>query len=285
MAAKVIRFVTDSTADVPQEILEKHNIGVVPVFVNYGGNSFADDGKELNRESYYNQLATFRPFPTTSAMPPNMTEQALQKALEGADHVIVLTVSSKLSGVYNAFRLGMQKLPADRITLIDGASTSAGLGMSVIVGAEVAAQTGDVQQTIRAIEAVKQNSKLFAALDTLEFLHRSGRVGWAAAGIGALLQIKPIIAVENGEVVSVARVRTFSRATEELVNYARQFAPLDRLAVLYGVDYEAAQHLRDRLADIAPAGSIFIVRINPAVGTHIGPKGLGVVPLSAKWKS
>lgn len=285
MAAKVIRFVTDSTADIPQEILDKHNIAVVPVFVNYGGNSFADDGKELNRENYYNQLASFRPFPTTSAMPPNMTEQALQKALEGADHVIALTVSSKLSGVYNAFRLGMQKLPADRITLIDGASTSAGLGMSVIVGAEVAAQTGDVQQTIRAIEAVKQNSKLFAALDTLEFLHRSGRVGWAAAGIGALLQIKPIIAVENGEVVSVARVRTFSRATEELVTYVRQFAPLDRLAVLYGTDYEAAQHLRDRLAELAPAGSIFIVRINPAVGTHIGPKGLGVVPLSAKWKS
>jgi DegV family protein with EDD domain len=284
MTPKKIRFITDSTSDIPDDLRARYNIEVVPVFVNYGGSSFADDEKELHREEYYSKLATLRPFPTTSAMPPSMVESVIQKVADDADHIMMLTVSSKLSGVYNAFRLAAQKLPGDKYTLIDSESTTAGLGWQVIVGAETAAQTGDIAATIDAITRVRKNSMVYAALGTLEFLHRSGRVGWAAAGIGSLLQIKPIVGVVNGEVESLQRVRTFSRAVDELVRYAREWAPLDRLIILYGTDYAGASALQDRLSDIAPKDHTYIVRINPAVGTHIGPNGLGVVPLSIKWK-
>jgi DegV family protein with EDD domain len=283
--SKKIRFITDSTCDIPEELVRKHQITVVPVFVNFGGGSFADDGVELKREDYYTKLATLRPFPTTSAMPPAMTEKAFLDAAKEADHVVAITVSSKLSGVYNAFRLGAQKLPADRFTLIDGQSTTTGLGWQVVIGAEVAEQTGDVEQVISAINRVRDATRVYAALGTLEFLHRSGRVGWAAAGIGTLLQIKPIIKVEDGEVKSLSRVRTFSRAVDELIRFAHDHAPLDRLAVLYGIDTDAAYTLKERLKDIAPPDNTYIVRINPAVGTHIGPNGLGIAPVSASWKN
>ncbi len=285
MAFKKIRFITDSTADIPESLIEKHQITVVPVFVNYDGGSFADDEKELSREAYYNKLQHIRPFPTTSAMPPGLCEKAIMQVADECDHIFIVTLSAKLSGVYNAFRLAVQKLPADRYTLIDSLSTTTGLGWPVVIGAEVAEKTGDIQQVINAINRVRDATRVYAALGTLEFLHRSGRVGWAAAGIGTLLQIKPILKVEDGEVKSMARVRTFSRAVDELVTAAHAHAPLDRLVILYGIDLQGAHNLQNRLKDIAPPDQTYIVRINPAIGTHIGPNGLGVVPVSASWKS
>lgn len=284
MAFKKIKFVTDSTADIPEEFRSKYDIRVVPVFVNYNNTSYADDGKELNRAEYYKHLADLRPFPTTSAMPSGLTEKAVMEVMQDADHVIILTVSSKLSGVHNAFRLGTQKLPSDKYTLIDSMSVTSGLGLQVIAGAEAAAETGDVQKTIDAINRMRQGSMVYAAVGTLEFLHRSGRVGWAAAGIGSLLQIKPLLKVEDGEVKQMAKVRTFSRAVDELVHVAHEYAPLDQLVILYTVDREGAVALQERLKDIAPAGHTYVVQICSAVGTHLGPNGLGVVPVRASWK-
>jgi DegV family protein with EDD domain len=284
MIFKKIRFVTDSTCDIPSEWIEKYRVGIVPAFVNYGGSSYADDGVELIREEYYNKLSSMRPFPTTSAPPPGLAEKVIKEAFEDADHLFILTASAKLSGIYNAMRLGASSLPQDRVTLIDSHTTTMGLGWQVWIGAETAAKTGDVQQAQEAILRVREAQRVFAALGTLEFLHRSGRVGWAAAGIGTLLQIKPVIEVKDGEVESIARVRTFGRAIDELIRLAHESAPLDRLAILYVSDMEAAQQLRAQLQDIAPPDTIF-TRVCPAIGTHIGPSGLGLSPVQQSWRT
>lgn len=281
MAFKKIRFVTDSTCDIPSELVAQYRIGVVPCYINYNNTSYADDGKELVREEYYNKLSSLRPFPTTSAMPPSVAEEVIKTAAEDADHVIIVGVSSKLSGVLNAMRLGAQScLPADRYTIVDSEQVTMGMGWQVLAGAEVAEKTGDVQQTVEAMTRTRKNARVYAALSTLEFLHRSGRVGWAAAGIGQLLQIKPLIAVVDGEVESVARVRTFSRALDELIRVAHAETPLERLAVLYASDHAAALDLKERLKDIAPPGTL-VASITPTVGTHIGPGGLGVATVRA----
>lgn len=284
MTFKKIRFVTDSTCDIPPEWIEKFRIGIVPAFVNYGGESYADDGVQLIREEYYEKLASIRPFPTTSAPPPGLAEETIKQIFEDADHLFILTASAKLSGIYNAMRLGASDLPQDRVTLIDSTSTTMGLGWQVVIGAEVAEKTGDVTQVHDAIMRVQKAQRVFAALGTLEFLHRSGRVGWAAAGIGTLLQIKPVIEVRDGEVHSIARVRTFARAIDELIKLTREIAPLDRLAVLYASDVDGAHQLFEQLKDIAPPDTIF-VRINPAIGTHIGPSGLGLSPVQQSWRT
>src|SRR5262245_4632903 len=114
MTFKTIRFVTDSCCDIPPELVKKWKIGVVPAFVNYGGKSYADDGVELDREVYYNQMPTMTSQPTTSAPSPGLAEQVINQTFEDADHLVILCVPARLSGIYNAMRLGSAGIPADR---------------------------------------------------------------------------------------------------------------------------------------------------------------------------
>lgn len=279
MAFQKIRFVTDSTCDLPADIVQKYQIGVIPTFINQGDRSLADNGKDFTRDEFYRQLPHFNPLPTTSAMPPALAEEIILRTFEGADHLFLISVASKLSGVYNIMRLCATKLPPNSFTLIDSRSVTLGLGFQVMAGAEAAEATGDVEQVKAAVERVRDRAHVYAALETMEFLRRSGRVGWAAASIGALLQIKPLIEVYDGDVKSVSRVRTFGRAVDELIRIAHYHAPLERLAVLYISDRGDAERLRDRLADIAPPDTL-IFSVTPTIGVHVGTGGVGVVTVT-----
>lgn len=285
MSSKRIRFVTDSTCDLPPDLIEQHRISVAPCYINYGGGSYADDGVQLVREQYYEQLPDLHPQPTTSAMPPGVAEDAIRAVMDDAEHVIIINVASKLSGVYNTFRLAAASvLPPDQYTLIDSTTMSMGLGYQVLIGAETAAATGDVAQVVAAIERVRAAQSVLCVLATIEYMRRSGRVSWAAAGIGALLQIKPLIEVNDGEVRALGRIRTFKRAVDELVSFAHERAPLDRLAVLHANNPEGAHALAERLADIAPPNVLF-VNVTPTIGTHIGPGALGFAYVSQSWRN
>lgn len=279
MTFKKIRFVTDSTCDLPAEIVQKYNIAVLPTYINYGDESLADDGVELVREDFYRELPTRSPFPKTSAISPATAEEVIQRTFADADHLFLVAVASKLSAVYNIMRLAAAKLPQDRVTLIDSKSVTMGLGFQVLAGAEAAEATSDMDKVRAAIESTRDRAHVYAALETMEFLKRSGRISWAAAGIGALLHINPMLHVFDGEVMSGKRVRTFARALDELVELAHQQAPLERMALLYISDYEYAGKLRERLSDIAPPNTL-IVSVTPTIGVHIGTGGVGVVTVS-----
>jgi DegV family protein with EDD domain len=281
MTFKKIRFVTDSTSDIPADLVQKYGIGNIPTIVNYGDKSLSDNGVDLIREDFYRQLPSMNPFPTTAAMPPALAEEIIKRTFEDADHLFLISVASKLSGVYNIMRLSASKLPPERVTLIDSKSVTLGLGFQVLAGAETAEATGDVEQVKKAVESVRDRAYVYAALETMEFLRRSGRVGWAAAGIGALLQIKPLLEVYDGDVKSGNRVRTFGRAVEELIRLTHEQSPLERLAILYISDRSDAEKLRDRLSDIAPADTL-IVSVTPTIGSHVGTGGVGVVTVSSQ---
>lgn len=284
MSPKKIRFVVDSTCDIPADLVEKHQIGIVPCYINYNNESYADDGSEAFRDQFYAQLPTVHPHPTTAAMPPAAAEQIIKKTLEDADHVVILSVSSKLSGVYNALRLGASSLPADQYTLIDSLNTSMGLGFQVLLGAEIAEQTGDLKQVVDSIYRIRDVAHIYVALATIEYLRRSGRVGWAAAGIGSLLQIKPLLDVHEGEAKPAGRVRTFKRAVEEMEQFVRMQAPLERMAILYATDINQGHEVLASLKDIAPP-DVRLIRITPTIGTHIGPGGIAVATISQKWRT
>lgn len=283
MTFKKIHFVTDSTCDIPLELAEKWHITVVPAFVNYGGASYADYGDEKTRAEYYTMLATAKEIPTTAAPSSGMAEEAIRNAFLDADHVVMITAPAKLSGIYNAFRLGASTLSQNQVTLIDSGTVSSALGWQVVLGAEVAAETGDVQKTLDAIARVRAHSKIYAAIATVDYLRRSGRVNRLIASLGSLLQIKPILEVEDGEVNPAFRVRTFGKALEKLADLARSYAPLDRLTVLHSNNLEGAQQVKKMLSDCLPPNTVTIV-VNTALGTHIGPGAVGVAPVSRKWR-
>jgi DegV family protein with EDD domain len=284
MTSKKIRIVTDSTCDIPAELIKQYGIGVVPCFVNYGGQSYADNGVDFIRENYYAQMPDIRPPATTSAPPPGLAEEVIKATFEGADHLMIICVPAKLSGVFNTLRLGAKDLPPECVTMVDSGTVAMALGWQVIIAAETAEATGDVNAVLNAVQRVREHQNLYAALATMEYLRRSGRVGWAAANIGQLLQIKPIIEVEEGNVHSIAKVRTFTRAVDELYNLTDKEAPLDRLAVLHTNNLEGAHEFHQRLGDIAPPDTLF-VNLNPSVGTHIGPGALGVATVSKSWRT
>lgn len=279
-----IKFVTDTVADLPSELVERYDIAVVPTFVNYGGQSFADDGKELDREAFYRDLPNLSSHATTAAPPPALAEETLQRHFEGADHLIAIVTPAKLSATYNSFRIGGAGLPADCYTLIDSGQLAMAMGWQLIIGAEVAAQTGNVQATIDAIQRVQRNQVLYCGLATMEYLRRSGRVGWASASIGALLQIKPILQVVDGEVKPAARIRTFSKAVDFLVDMIRQQGTLDKMAIIHSNNLEGALDIKDRVKDILPKETL-VTNIGPTLGVHIGPGSLGFASVSATWKA
>lgn len=284
MTFKKIKFVTDSVSDITPDLIEKWDITVVPCFVNFGGESYADDGVQLVREEFYNKLGNMPDVPTTSAMSPEFAREFIDPAFEDADHLIIITAPAKLSGIHNALRLGSSHLPQDRVTLIDSLQVSLGMAWQVLIGAEVAAETGSVEKTIAAITATRQHQELYAAIDALDFLRRSGRVSWATANIGTLLQIKPIIRVE-GEVLPVARVRTFKKALDKLAELAHEQQPVDKLALAHINNPEGLEALKERLADMMPPEEdVMISTIAPAIGVHTGPGTVGFAVVRKGWK-
>lgn len=271
-----ISIMTDSTCDLPPDWIARYDIHVVPTYVQFGTESLADDGVELTRHGFYHRLTTSNIQPTTAAPPPGQTQAIMARALEDADHVIGLTAPAILSGIHNTFRLAAEALGPDRVTLIDSQQLSMGLGWQVLTAAEMAATGASPPVIEHALYALQPRVDVWAALDTMQYLRRSGRVGWAAAMMGELFQIKPIINLHDSVVSSVTRTRTSRRAFATLVELAQTAAPLARLAVMHTQNIDGAIQLADALSDRYPRDAIPIVEATPVLGVHVGPNGLGL---------
>jgi DegV family protein with EDD domain len=271
-----ILVMTDSTCDLPSEWVRRFDVRVVPTYVHFGTESLADDGVQLTRSEFYRRLPLSPITPTTAAPPPGQTREVMQQALVDADHVVALTAPAKLSGIYNTFRLAAEQTDPARVTLIDSGMVSMGMGWQVVIAAEMAQAGASPAEIERENRTIQPCTDVWAALDTAEYLRRSGRVSWAAALVGNLFQIKPIIRLHDSVVSSVTRVRTAHRAFETMVNLARDAAPLDRLAVMHTSNLEGAHRLLDALSDIHPPTETVIVEATPVLGVHVGPNGLGL---------
>ena len=201
------------------------------------------------------------------------------QALTDAEHVIAITAPATLSGIYNTFRLAAEQSAPERVTLIDSGTLSMGLGWLVMVAAE-RAQAGIAPATIaEEVRAAVPRANVWAALDTFEYVRRSGRVGWAAAMVGELFHIKPIIHLYDGVVSSVTRTRTSQRAFNTLIELAHSAAPLERLAVMHSYYPQGGQRLAEALSGIVPTAEIPVVDATPVIGVHVGPNALGIAVL------
>lgn len=284
MTSKRIRITADSVCDLPPQIASELGIGIIPTYVSINGKSIADDGKSLVRQDFYEQLPSFQMQPTTAAPSPGDAEHFYHSVLAaGADHIISIHVPQKLSGVLNAMRLGAEAVAKHKITLVDSLQLTFGIGLQVWTAAEFARQKEGVDDILAAVERVRQHTRVYAVIDTLEYLKRSGRVNSLVANVGSLLKIKPIVSVRDGDISLVARLRTWSRAEARLRALIRGQAPLDRLAILHTANQSGAEKFLDSISDLAPANTL-IIEVTPTLGAHIGPGSIGAATLSKNWR-
>lgn len=271
-----IRIMTDSTCDLPSHWVEQHDIHIVPTYVQFGKESLADDGVQLTREDFYQRLVSSPVHPTTAAPPAGQSLEVMRQALQGADHVIGITAPAALSGIYNTFRLAAEQLGPERVTLMDSGQLSMGMGWQVLTAAEMVDSGASPAEIEHTLLGMQPRIDVWAALDTMQYLRRSGRVSWAAAAVGELFQIKPIINLHGSIVGSVTRARTSRRAFSTLVELAQEAAPLERLAVMHTQNLDGAYELVDALRDLHPEELIPVVEATPVLGVHVGPQGLGL---------
>jgi DegV family protein with EDD domain len=277
------RIVTDSTCDIPPETAEQYGIIVVPAYINIGEQSYLD-GVDLTRAQFYEQLPGYKTPPTTAAPASgSFAESYKQIAETGATEIISIHVATSLSGVLNSARLGAEMVKdIIPITMFDSMQLSMGLGLQAITAAIAANEGKTTAEIISMLEERRGRTHVFAQLDTLEFLRRSGRVNWAEFGIGTLLQIKPLIHVHNGEVKMRDKIRTSKRAMNQMIQYAAELGPLESIALLHTHAIDKLDMFRQQTRHLYPSNDEpLAVEVTPAIGAHVGPGGLGLACITA----
>lgn len=266
-------LVTDSTADIPHGLAQQWNIEVVPAFLIVQGQSFRDR-VDITRQAFYQRLPQYDPLPTTAAPSSGVFEQVYARLLEvGYEGVVSVHCAASLSGLYNAARLGAEPF-GGRVTVVDSGQLSMGLGFQVLAAAEAAAEGASLSEILVRMASVRQRVCLVAMLDTLEYLRRSGRVSWAQAGLGALLQLKPFVEVREGEVRRLPPVRTRRKGLARLRALLEDCGPLERLALLHTGAREDAEALGRDLPQ-GPGQPPLVVYVTPIIGAHVGARGVG----------
>ena len=280
-----IKIVTDSACDVPPELAEKLGITIVPVYLNIGERSYLE-GVEMTRAQFYSRLSSFSEYPTTAAPAVGtFTELYEQLTQAGASQILSMHIAHDLSATYNAARVGAVAADSAPVTLFDTRQITLGAGLLVLLAAEAAAAGRTIAEIMAMLNEKVSRTRVFGMIDSLESLHRSGRVSWAQFGIGTLLQIKPIMMIADGVISAAAKVRTRQRALSQMLKMVTEMAPFERLAIIHVNAQEAAEELyqlSSSLFSTFSEAAPMIQSITPAVGTHLGVGSVGFAAISAK---
>lgn len=273
-------LLTDSTCDIPQEFLDKYDINVVPLTIIWGGEQF-QDGVNLTAKDFYKRLETDPSLPTTSQPTPQQMVLAYEAAKNnGAEEVLIITISSAMSGTHESAKAAAAMVDFP-VKVLDSKANSMSLGWQVLAAARARENGGDLQAMIDAADKARSTMVYIITLDTLEYLHKGGRIGGASHFIGNLLNLKPQISVDHisGEVAGGRRSRTRKKALNDL--FLDFFDQVDRekplrIAVLHNAALEEAKTLTERIkSEINPA-EIIISIVSPVLGVHTGPRAVAI---------
>ncbi len=268
-------IVTDSTSDLPQFLIEEHGIEVVPTILILEGKEYAD-GAGISREDFYRRLPALRTPPTTAAPSIGEFHTRYEKLLNaGCEHVLSIHAASQLTTIINSARQAAPEFPG-QVTCVDSGSLSMGIGFQVLAAAEMA--EAGLKPALEAIESTRQRLTVNAALDTMEYLRRSGRVPAAVAMLGGLLSIKPMIELTEGVVKAIGAVRTTKQADARMLTSLLSGGEYERLAILHTNAPERARGLLTEMMQRASQSvprDILFVNVTAVIGTHLGPNGLG----------
>ena len=270
-----ISIVTDSTADLPQQVLDDHHIQVVPLFINIGEQSYLD-GVDMSREQFYLGLPGFKKHPTTAVPGIDAFIQVFNRAIEsGADAVISLHIGRVLSNTVDVARLAAERIKKFPVHVLDSGNLSLGLGLLARRAAVMAEAGEKVKNILAEINEKARRTYTFAVLSTLEFLRRSGRLSAVQFGLGSLLALKPIIKMNNG-VTELERTRTIAGSNQRLLQLVEEKGKLEELAFVHTHAPEKLEKLKVDAAYLVPEGQQPLVgEVTPVIGSHIGPGAVG----------
>jgi len=266
-----VKIVTDSTADLPPNLIKELDITVVPACVIFGNKTYRD-GVDISQEEVYRKMINENIPASTSQPPPVDFADVYQKLLKNADEIVSIQASSKLSGLYNSALQGRDMTGiGNRIAVVDSLSVSMGLGLLTILAARMA-KTGESLPNI--IEQLKQtipHIRIWAFFDTLKYVLQGGRIGKAKALLGSILPIKAILTIRDGELHPTGVVRTRAKGIERLVDNFKKAVNVQDAAVVYSTTPDDAHTLSERINAISDKIPVHISRLGPALGVHGGP--------------
>lgn len=274
-----IRIVTDSTCDLPDEVTKQQAITVIPLNINIGNDTF-QDGIDLTRTEFYARLPEYSPSPKTAAPGPDVFKKEYERlADEGARSILSIHISETLSATINSARTAAEQFTRIPVTVLDSSQLSLGTGFLVEKAAIMGAAGETMEMIVSTLQKTMKRTYVFASLKTLEYLRRSGRMNFALASFGELLQIKPLLHMHLGK-ATAHRTRTQKRATERLLSWLNEYAPYEKLAVLHAGAQDEAEALREKVRSFLPNDDISIIQITPVLGAHLGIGALGFACIS-----
>ncbi|MBI3173839.1 MAG: DegV family protein [Chloroflexi bacterium] len=270
-----VAILTDSTAYLPQTLLDQYQIHVVPLGIIWGEETY-QDGVDLKAEDFYRRLSTSRVMPTTSQIPVAVMQQAFQSLLDQDFHVLGIFISSKFSGTYQSAVQAREELAhaAERVAVVDSLTTTMAMGWPVLTAARAAQAGESLDRCRKAAENARDHSGVLFVVETLEFLRRGGRIGGAQALLGNLLNVKPVLQMQDGRIEPVEKVRTKRKAMQRVVDVVAERVSAQspvRLAVAHADSAADAAWLMDTAkAQMSPIETL-VCPLSPVIGTHAGP--------------
>ena len=271
-----VRIVTDSSCDLTDDEVAAHGIEVVPLSIRFGDEEF-EDRTDLTVESFYEKLAAASVLPETAAPAPGKFEAAFRRqATAGADAIVCINLSSDLSATMQSAQNAAVAIQDELdVRVLDSSSITSGLGTQVILAAEAAAASASADDVVALVKQLVARTHVVGALDTLDNLKKGGRIGGAQALLGSLLSIKPIVDISSGKVEEAGKARTRRKALEVLRDKVVEAGAVEHLCVTHGFAPEVEEML-DLLASHYPREQIRVGHIGPVIGTHGGPRVMGV---------
>jgi DegV family protein with EDD domain len=274
-----VRIITDSTCDLPSSVLVRYGICVIPIYIHVDGQDYID-GIDITREEFYRRLPIVSTQPTT-AVPSTHKFKAMYDTLadQGAGEVLSIHISSSLSAIVNVAMAAARETFSTAVTVFDSRQLSLGAGFVVETAAKMALSGYSVAEILPVLNEQIKRTHVGAALDTLQFLRRSGRMNGFISSIGEILQVKPMLTMYDGTPGN-EKVRTRKHAMKRLVEMLHEYGPFEKLAFLHSGAPEFARSLMEEVKDLLPDGEIWLEQINPVLGAHIGPGVVGFVGIS-----
>ncbi len=278
----MVKIVTDSTSDLTHEIASMLGITVVPLYVSLGGVTYRDN-IDLTTDDFYQKLGQSATLPTTSSPSPGSFTEVYDRLAAETDEILTITISSKLSASYKTAVAGREIRKSNaRVEIIDSLSAIAGLGLIVISAAKAAQAGQSLDEVINVTRSSMKRVEFRIAFDTLEYLKRGGRIGAAQAFLGSMLKVNPILTIKDGVIEGVARPRSRTKAMDFLYDFVASYAHIEEMVIEDANTPDDVETLLDRLSSIFPRESIYRMKVSPVIGTHVGPRvlGLGILPTS-----